>query len=158
MIIFNKYSYNIIIFFIINITIIWSLQSKNYFQLKKSLISYKMNEISIIDIPNQNSFDDTIAIKDIPIVIDFQKSNCRPCKLVAPKFFNLAKKYSEKVRFYKVDADSSSEAKNVLKSNLIKAVPTFHLWFQGEKIESFEGAAIDDLDYAISDLLEKIHK
>lgn len=71
----------------------------------------------IIDIPNQIAFNEATTRNEvnIPIVIDFQKSNCRPCIKVAPLLRNLANKYENKVKFYKVDADSSKECLMILK-------------------------------------------
>lgn len=113
----------------------------------------------IDDIPNQQAFDTiTSAAEKSPIVIDFQKSNCSPCKRVAPLFNAMAKKYENSVRFYKVDADSSKEALLVLKANNIKAVPTFQLWLNGQQIEVIQGAKLTDLEEAIIDALEASKK
>lgn len=116
--------------------------------------------MSILILINRNyiAFDEIInesANNSMPLVIDFQKSNCRPCKLVAPKFIQLSRKYGTKVNFYKVDADSSTDAKLVLKSNTIKAVPTFIVYINGKQVENIQGAKIDELDECLSDLVEK---
>lgn len=44
-----------------------------------------------------------------PAVIDFYADWCRPCKELSPMFERLAKEFSGRVDFYKVDADDSDE-------------------------------------------------
>jgi hypothetical protein len=65
-------------------------------------------------------------------------------------------KYRDKVEFYKIDADSSKEALDVMRANGIKTVPTFHIWRNQEKIDTIIGAHIDDLENKLIDELKKI--
>jgi thioredoxin 1 len=112
-------------------------------------------KVDITPILDQGSFD-AITInnsENIPVIVDFQKSNCRPCQKVAPLFIKLAEKYVDKARFYKVDADSSKECLMILKANSIKAVPTFQVWVGGKQVEIIQGAKLEELDEAITDAI-----
>ncbi len=86
-------------------------------------------------------------------IIDFQKSQCKPCIKVAPAYEALAVKYESKAKFYKVDADSSKDALAVLKANGIRSVPTFHVWKNGAFVDSVQGAHVDELEEMINNNL-----
>jgi len=81
-----------------------------------------------------------------PVVIDFQKSACKPCVRIAPLYLELSNKYESSVVFYKVDADSSVEALALLKQVGIRSVPTFHIWSGGRRIDEIRGAHIDEVE------------
>lgn len=60
-------------------------------------------------------------IGDKPTIVDFYASWCGPCKILSPIMEKLSKKYEDKVNFYKIDVDESSDLANTLK---IKGIPT----------------------------------
>ena len=60
-------------------------------------------------------------IGDKPAIVDFYASWCGPCKMLSPIMEKLSKKYEDKVNFYKIDVDESSDLANTLK---IKGIPT----------------------------------
>lgn len=60
-------------------------------------------------------------IGDKPTIVDFYASWCGPCKMLSPIMEKLSKKYEDKVHFYKINVDESSDLANTLK---IKAIPT----------------------------------
>jgi thioredoxin len=60
-------------------------------------------------------------IGDKPTIVDFYASWCGPCKMLSPIMEKLSKKYEDKVNFYKIDVDESSDLANTLK---IKGIPT----------------------------------
>lgn len=105
---------------------------------------------AIINILTPGEFEAaTKATSKVPSVIDFQKSKCKPCIRIAPEFEALAEKYQGTANFYKVDADSSSEALALMKANGIRSVPTFQIWKGGEMIESIQGAHLDEVEEAL---------
>lgn len=57
-----------------------------------------------------------------PVVIDFYATWCRPCKMMSPIVEQLAKQYTGKVDFYKVDIDQEPELASVFG---IQSIPTF---------------------------------
>ena len=93
----------------------------------------------------QDIVDATLE-SEYPVVIDFQKSKCGPCIKIAPELERLSQKYNGKVSFYKIDADASKEALKLMRSQGIRAVPTFHIWYKGEMVDVISGARVDELD------------
>ena len=65
--------------------------------------------------------DSLTYIGDKPAIVDFYASWCGPCKMLSPIMEKLSKKYEDKVNFYKIDVDESSDLANTLK---IKGIPT----------------------------------
>lgn len=87
------------------------------------------------------------------VVIDFQKSQCKPCIRLAPEFEKLAEKFSARgAQFYKIDADSSKSSLALLKENGIRSVPTFQIWSNGKKVDSIQGAHLDEVQEIIENL------
>ncbi|XP_038990487.1 thioredoxin H1-like [Phoenix dactylifera] len=75
------------------------------------------------------------------MVIDFTASWCGPCRMIAPVFAELAKKFTN-VIFLKVDVD---ELKSVAQDWAIEAMPTFIFLKEGTIVEKLVGAHKDDL-------------
>ena len=90
------------------------------------------------------------------VVVDFAKGHCKPCQKTAPLFENLAIKYDGQAIFAKVDADSCPEAKLLLKKLGIKSVPTFQIWVDGSKVDTIQGAHMDELEESIQSTLAKL--
>lgn len=61
---------------------------------------------------------------------------CGPCKVIAPKIVDLAKKYTN-VKFYKLDVD---EVPDVAQELGVRAMPTFLIFKNGEKVDEVVGA------------------
>lgn len=88
-----------------------------------------INQSKVID-ADTKYFIDKIAkiennaltyIGDKPAIVDFYASWCGPCKKLSPIMEKMSKKYEDKVYFYKIDVDKSSDLANVLG---ITAIPT----------------------------------
>jgi thioredoxin 1 len=91
-------------------------------------------------------------------VFDFQKSQCRPCKRIAPELEELSQKYVGKVQFFKIDADSSKDALNLMKAQGVRSVPTFHVWCNSERVDIVQGAHLDELENAIESELIRMSR
>jgi thioredoxin 1 len=93
------------------------------------------------------------------IVVDFVKSHCKPCIKVAPEFEKLAKSlYGSGAEFFKVDADTSKESLAILKSEGIRSVPTFQVWQNGMKVDTIQGAHVDEVEECVQGLLAILAK
>ncbi|PWA90624.1 thioredoxin H-type 1 [Artemisia annua] len=78
-------------------------------------------------------------------VVDFTASWCGPCRVIAPVFEELAKKFSGVV-FLKVDVD---ELKSVAEEFKVEAMPTFVFLKNGKEVDRMVGANKDELPLKI---------
>ena len=68
---------------------------------------------------NQN-----IVLKtNVPVILDFYATWCRPCKMLAPELKALQKEYNDKLVIYKIDVDKERE---LAKFFGVQAMPTLY--------------------------------
>jgi len=87
--------------------------------------------------------------KDELVVVDFTATWCGPCQRIAPIFADFSEQYHPHVVFVKVDVDElekSSAAAGV------SAMPTFHFYKRGQKLEEVVGANTAKLQSLIQQL------
>ncbi|GKY98244.1 thioredoxin domain-containing protein 2 [Mayamaea pseudoterrestris] len=75
------------------------------------------------------------------VILDFSAEWCGPCKFIHPIFEKMAEENPDVV-FAEVDVD---EADDVAGQCKVRAMPTFHFYKGGEKIEEMMGADKDKL-------------
>jgi len=86
---------------------------------------------------NREEFDALMETsKTKLVVIDFTATWCGPCKMIGPYFEKLAVEYPD-IEFVKVDVD---DANDVAAFCNISAMPTFHFYKNGIKIDDLQGA------------------
>ncbi|KAG8906285.1 hypothetical protein FRC01_008070, partial [Tulasnella sp. 417] len=91
------------------------------------------------------SLDDFRAIikSGKPVIIDFWATWCGPCRMISPILEQLSEKPEfAKVEFYKVDVDDQEQISQEVG---IKAMPTFILYQNGEKVTELVGARPEKL-------------
>ncbi|KAH9734365.1 hypothetical protein WN944_003362 [Citrus x changshan-huyou] len=86
------------------------------------------------------------AAGDKTVVLDMYTQWCGPCKVIAPKFQELAQKYSD-VIFLKLDCNQ--ENKSLAKELGIRVVPTFKILKDNKVVKEVTGAKLEDLVFAI---------
>ncbi|MFN3202382.1 MAG: thioredoxin family protein [Bradymonadia bacterium] len=86
---------------------------------------------TITDLTDEN-FESELAGAELAIV-DFYAGWCGPCRMFAPKFKRLAKKYTQ-VRFFKLNGE---EAPNARKTVTIDTLPYFAAYKNGELLGGF---------------------
>merc|ERR1712226_1552941 len=86
------------------------------------------------------SMDDYNSLLEVSktklVVIDFTASWCGPCKFIGPIFEKMAEE-NPGAEFVKVDVD---EADDVAATCDIQAMPTFHFYKNGGKVDEMMGA------------------
>jgi thioredoxin 1 len=85
---------------------------------------------------NSDNFKEVIDNNE-KVVVDFWASWCMPCRMVAPIFENLAKKYKNSIVFAKVNVDENPE---IAAKFGIMSIPNFIIFKNGEKIGEIVGA------------------
>lgn len=76
------------------------------------------------------------------VIVDFWASWCMPCKMVAPIFEKLAKKYKGTIVFAKVNVDENPE---IAAKFGIMSIPNFIIFKNGEKIGEIVGAMPEEV-------------
>jgi len=69
-------------------------------------------------------------------VVDFYATWCGPCKVIAPKVVEFSKQYPN-ATYLKVDVDQLSD---LAQEYGIRAMPTFMIFKDGEKVDELIGA------------------
>ena len=69
-------------------------------------------------------------------IVDFFATWCGPCRVIAPKVVEFSKKYPN-ANYLKVDVDELSE---LAQEYGIRAMPTFLIFKDGEKVDELIGA------------------
>jgi len=104
---------------------------------------------AVTDLASPEEFDNAIAgAGDALVVVDYSTSWCGPCKIIAPTFDKFSEQY-QNVAFFKVMGDSSPEADKLMRSQGVRALPSFHFWKGGKQIDSISGAKTQALQDAI---------
>jgi thioredoxin 1 len=85
---------------------------------------------------NSDNFKEVIDNNE-KVVVDFWASWCMPCRMVAPIFENLAKKYKNSIVFAKINVDENPE---IAAKFGIMSIPNFIIFKNGEKIGEIVGA------------------
>ncbi len=84
-----------------------------------------------------SDFEQEVLEADTPVLVDFWAEWCAPCKMVAPVLDDLAEEYDGKIKFTKVDVDTSPET--AMKYG-IRSIPTLLVFKDGSPVDQVVGA------------------
>ena len=92
------------------------------------------------------------AVKDKIVVVDYFAEWCGPCMKFAPSFTKLAGEFTETTVFMKVNVDQVPEA---AEAQEVQSLPTFVLFFNGQRQADCVGASYEKLKSVIEDVQRK---
>lgn len=92
-------------------------------------------QATVLNLSSSSQLDELTSKGNV--VVDFYGPNCGPCKSVSPVIDTLAQQYAGKVLFVKVNVDKFPDLSRKFS---IKGVPTFYIFKDGQKVDSFSGA------------------
>ncbi|KAG8940846.1 hypothetical protein FRC04_004997 [Tulasnella sp. 424] len=91
-----------------------------------------------VNVINSKAEFDQIIKSGKPVIIDFWAPWCGPCRTISPILEKLSnQEESAGVEFYKVDVD---EQPDISQEVGIRAMPTFIVFKDGEKVKDLVGA------------------
>jgi thioredoxin 1 len=86
---------------------------------------------------SDDSFKRDVLESATPVVVDFWAPWCGPCRQMAPAFEDLAREYTGKMTFAKLNTD---ENQNTMMHYGIQGIPTLLFFANGKLVEQLVGA------------------
>ena len=84
---------------------------------------------NLIHAISDDSFENEVIESPIPVVVDFWAQWCGPCKALAPILEDIAQKYTDKVKFVKLDVDNNPSTPPKFG---VRGIPTLILFKDGQ--------------------------
>ncbi|MFO7888235.1 MAG: thioredoxin domain-containing protein [Eubacteriales bacterium] len=81
---------------------------------------------------NKKNFEEEVLNSEGLVLVDFWGDSCEPCKQLMPDVEALSEKYSDKIKFTKLN---TTKARRVAISQRVLGLPTILIYRNGEKIE-----------------------
>ena len=94
--------------------------------------------MAVINVGNENTFDEKILTTEKPVLVDFWASWCAPCKAIAPLIDTIAEEYEGRVKVGKVNVDENPATPTKFG---IRGIPTIILFKDGKVLDQVVGAA-----------------
>lgn len=85
---------------------------------------------------NDDSFQETILNKRIPLLVDFWADWCGPCIMLAPEIDRLAEELTGQIQVCKINVDDNRDTADRLG---IMSIPTLVVFRNGKEVERTTG-------------------
>ena len=85
---------------------------------------------------DDNNFEQQVLKSEMPILVDFWATWCKPCLMVAPIIEELAEEYSGKMAFGKINVDQN---RVIASKYSIMSIPTMLIFKNGEPVSQIVG-------------------
>ncbi len=87
-----------------------------------------------------------------PAVLDFYADWCGPCRTLAPRLAEIAKKYQGKVDVYKIDVDREQELSRIFG---VRSIPMLlFIPMEGTPIQARGALSVEELEQSIAQILK----
>lgn len=83
-----------------------------------------------------DSFENEVIQSNLPVLVDFWAQWCGPCKSLTPILEDVAQKYSDKVKFVKIDVDQNPSTPSKFG---VRGIPTLILFKDGQVLVNRTG-------------------
>ncbi|KAF8481627.1 thioredoxin-like protein [Russula ochroleuca] len=120
------------------------VQIKSFYLQSSSV--YPSINMTVTPINSHSDFQNIIKSGRV-VVVDFWATWCGPCRVISPVFEKLSNNNYSGVEFYKVDVDEQSDISQEVG---IRAMPTFAIFKDGQKVNELVGANPAGLETLIS--------
>ena len=127
------------------------MEDKEIEKIKEEKIKKMLNQAKAGVIKLTSSSFDSFINTELPVLVDFWADWCMPCRMMAPVMEELAKAYTGKALFGKINVDENSQ---IAGRYGIMSIPHFLIFKNGTRVEKIVGAVgRDPLENALKKYL-----
>jgi|SRR3990170_3169432 len=112
-------------------TLKYNFRTKSMMTLQKGNLTYTSDA----------NFENDVLKSELPVFVDFYADWCGPCRIIEPIMEQLSQEYHGKVRFVKVDVDSTPQT---AANYSVMSIPTLIVFRGGKEVKRIVGAASRD--------------
>ncbi len=84
---------------------------------------------SVIELQDEENFNNDVLNSDMPVLVDFWAEWCGPCKQLSPTVEEIAEENKDKIKVCKMDVDSNRE---LAAKYGIRSIPSLIIFKDGE--------------------------